>query len=103
GELQQCSPMLNRSRSLWQGEHIHRMSHHRAVTLEGEHAAGPDLRAAAIIAGGNSNELLAIDREGGREPGSGRAQTGLPQGLAGLDVESPERAVPIADETDTAR
>ena len=79
------------------------MPHQRAIALEGEHAGGPDLRAAAVIAGGNGNELLAIDREGGGETGGGRAQPGLPQGLAGLDVEGRSDAVPIVDETDAAR
>src|SRR6185312_2548483 len=79
------------------------MPDQRTVALEGEHGAGPEFRAAAIIAGWNGDELLAIDHEGGGKALRRGSEPGLPQGLSRLDVESPEGAVPVADKADAAR
>src|SRR5437016_319056 len=48
-----CPVISQSQRSLCfrQGEDIDGVPHQRAIALKGEHAAGPDLRAAAIIAG----------------------------------------------------
>src|ERR1043165_10005120 len=80
-----------------QGEDIDGVTHQRAIALKGEHAAGPDLRTAAIIAGWNGHELFAVDHEGCGKTLRGRAEPGRPQGLARLHVERPEGAVPVPD------
>src|SRR5476649_2131050 len=88
--------------AFWKSENVDGVTHQRAIALESEHAAGPNLWAAAVIAGRNRHELLAADAEGRGETLRRRAQPGLPQGLAGLDVEGAEGAVPVADKADAA-
>src|SRR5258707_11053516 len=87
---------------LGQGEDIHRLPGLGAVNFL-QHGGGLLHRAAALGAGGDSDELFAADAVGDGEALHTRSQPRVPQGLAGLDVKGAEDAIEVADKTHPAR
>src|ERR1700723_1480806 len=84
-----------------QSKDIERLAIVRAMDI-GEKHIGHFLRAAAPKPRRHGHILLAVDAEADRIALHGRAELGLPQRLAGLDVYRPEDAVIVTDKGNAA-